>query len=55
MTDREKDLEEIPDNVKAGMKIIPVSEVREVIDIALNGKVKPLEKICRCETVKKKK
>ena len=53
--DNEKDLEEIPDNVKAGMKIIPVSEVREVIDIALNGKVKPLEKICRCETVKKKK
>lgn len=52
--DNEKDLEEIPDNVKAGMKIIPVSEVREVIDIALNGKVKPLEKICRCETVKKK-
>ena len=49
--DNEKDLEEIPDNVKAGMKIIPVSEVREVIDIALNGKVKPLEKICRCETV----
>ena len=53
--DNEKELEEIPDNVKAGMKIIPVSEVREVIDIALNGKVKPLEKICRCETVKKKK
>ena len=53
--DNEKDLEEIPDNVKTGMKIIPVSEVREVIDIALNGKVKPLEKICRCETVKKKK
>ena len=53
--DNEKDLEEIPDNVKNGMKIIPVSEVREVIDIALNGKVEPLEKICRCETVKKKK
>ncbi len=52
--DNEKDLEEIPDNVKAGMKIIPVSEVREVIDIALNGKVKPLKKICRCEPVKKK-
>lgn len=52
--DNEKDLEEIPDNVKTGMKIIPVSEVREVIDIALNGKVKPLKKICRCEPVKKK-
>ncbi len=52
--DNEKDLEEIPDNVKTGMKIIPVSEVREVIDIALNCKVKPLKKICRCEPVKKK-
>ena len=53
--DNEKDLEEIPDNVKTGMKIIPVSEVREVIDIALKEKVKPLEKICRCKLVKKKK
>ena len=53
--DNEKDLEEIPDNVKTGMKIIPVSDVREVIDIALKEKVKPLEKICRCKLVKKKK
>ena len=31
----EKDLAEIPDNVKKGMKIIPVSEVSEVLKIAL--------------------
>ena len=49
--DNEKDLEEIPDNVKTGLKIIPVSEVRQVIDIALKEKVKPLEVRCVCETV----
>lgn len=41
--DNEKDLAEIPDNVKTGMKIIPVSEVSEVLKIALNGELKPLE------------
>lgn len=49
--DNEKDLEEIPDNVKTGLKIIPVSEVSQVIDIALKEKVKPLEVKCVCETV----
>ncbi len=49
--DNEKDLVEIPDNVKKGMKIIPVSEVSEVIDIALKEKVEPLKQICRCEDV----
>ncbi len=49
--DNEKDLEEIPDNVKTGLKIIPVSEVRQVIDIALKEKVKPLEVKCICESV----
>lgn len=33
--ENEKDLAEIPDNVKKGMKIIPVSEVSEVLKIAL--------------------
>ncbi len=33
--DNEKDLPEIPDNVKAGMKIIPVKDVREVLRRAL--------------------
>ena len=38
--DNEKDLVEIPDNVKKGLKIIPVSEVGEVLDIALHRKRK---------------
>jgi ATP-dependent Lon protease len=33
--DNEKDLAEIPDNVKAGLKIIPVSHVRQVLAQAL--------------------
>lgn len=37
-----KDLEEIPENVKEGLDIIPVSEVSEVLKIALNGTLKPL-------------
>ena len=36
--DNEKDLAEIPDNVKKGMKIIPVAEVDEVLKIALRAK-----------------
>lgn len=39
--DNEKDLAEIPDNVKKGMKIIPVDEVSKVLEIALKHKVKP--------------
>lgn len=50
--DNEKDLKEIPKNVLEGLKIIPVAEVSEVIKIALNGEVKPLEKICNCELIK---
>ena len=41
----EKDLAEIPQNVKEGLKIIPVSEVSEVLKIALNGKIKPLKQL----------
>lgn len=37
-----KDLAEIPDNVKEGLNIIPVSVVSEVLKIALNGELKPL-------------
>lgn len=33
-----KDLDEIPDNVKEGLKIIPVSSVKEVLKIALKPK-----------------
>ena len=36
--ENEKDLVEIPDNVKKGLKIIPVSEVGEVLEIALHRK-----------------
>ena len=42
--ENEKDLTEIPDNVKKGMKIIPVSEVSEVLKIALADKVKKTTK-----------
>lgn len=36
--DNEKDLAEIPDNVKEDLKIIPVSDVKEVLKIALKRK-----------------
>jgi len=39
-----KDLAEIPDNVKKGLKIIPVSNVKEVLDIALKTKIKKTTK-----------
>ena len=37
-----KDLAEIPDNVKEGLKIIPVSYVSEVLKVALNGELHPI-------------
>jgi ATP-dependent Lon protease len=41
--ENEKDLTEIPDNVKAGLTIIPVSHVREVLERALVRKPEPIE------------
>ncbi len=41
--DNEKDLEEIPENVKEGLKIIPVSEVSEVLEVALTKPLEPLD------------
>ena len=41
--ENEKDLKEIPKNVSECLKIVPVSEVSEVLKIALNGKLKPLK------------
>jgi ATP-dependent Lon protease len=38
-----KDLIDIPDNVKQGLKIIPVSHVREVLKIALVRDPVPVE------------
>jgi len=41
--DNEKDLPEIPDNVKEGLKIIPVKHVSEVLKHALTEDLKPIE------------
>ncbi|MGA0345703.1 MAG: endopeptidase La [Alphaproteobacteria bacterium] len=41
--DNEKDLSEIPDNVKKGLEIVPVSTVDEVLDQALTRKLVPIE------------
>ncbi|MBR5154474.1 MAG: endopeptidase La [Alphaproteobacteria bacterium] len=43
--ENEKDLKELPQNVKDGLNIIMVEKASEVIDIALEHKVKPLDKI----------
>ena len=41
--DNEKDLAEIPDNVKSGLNIVPVSVVDEVISNALTSEPLPVE------------
>ncbi len=41
--DNEKDLAEIPDNVKRGLKIIPVATVDQVLAEALAGPLTPIE------------
>ena len=41
--ENEKDLKEIPQNVKDGLKIIPVKHVEEVLKIALVSELKPVE------------
>jgi ATP-dependent Lon protease len=40
--DNEKDLAEIPQNVKKELKIIPVSRVEEVLSIALKEPLQPI-------------
>jgi len=42
-SENEKDLKEIPQNVKDGLTIIPVSDVDEVLRIALTKKLDPVE------------
>jgi len=42
-SENEKDLTEIPDNVKKGLKIIPVSRVEEVLKHALAESLTPIE------------
>jgi len=41
--ENEKDLAEIPDNVKEGLNIIPVTHVTEVLEHALTAKPEPIE------------
>ncbi|AXE63497.1 endopeptidase La [Hyphomonas sp. CACIAM 19H1] len=41
--ENEKDLDEIPENVKTGLKIIPVSDIQEVLKLALTGPLAPIE------------
>ncbi|MEQ1706899.1 MAG: endopeptidase La [Terricaulis sp.] len=41
--ENEKDLADIPDNVKSGLEIIPVSTVDEVLAKALTGSLTPVE------------
>ena len=40
--DNEKDLEELPENVRKELNIVPVRPVSEVLPIALSGSLKPL-------------
>jgi len=37
-----KDLQEIPDNVKSGLEIVPVKWIDKVLDVALESKPVPL-------------
>jgi len=41
--DNVKDIAEIPDNVKKGLTLVPVSTVDEVLDNALVEKLEPIE------------
>ncbi len=41
--DNVKDLAEIPDNVKSGMEIIPVSRMEQVVEVALVRKPEPIQ------------
>ena len=50
--ENQKDLAEIPENVKKELKIIPVTYVREVLDLALTKELQPLAadmNICESE------
>ncbi|MFH1518089.1 MAG: endopeptidase La [Pseudomonadota bacterium] len=40
--ENEKDLEEIPDNVKNGLRIVPVSDLNEVLELALSEPLSPI-------------
>src|SRR5262249_10165537 len=42
-SENEKDLADIPDNVKRGLEIVPVTVVDEVLRRALTGRLTPIE------------
>jgi ATP-dependent Lon protease len=52
--ENERDLPEIPDNVKKGLEIIPVSTVDEVLARALVSPLVPIEWPNDLDTVAKK-
>ncbi len=54
-SDNEKDLADIPDNVKRGLKITPVSTVEDVLKYALTEPLAPIEWIEPVEDVSKPK
>ena len=41
--DNKKDLPDIPENVKKGLELVPVSTVDEVLDLALPAPLSPIE------------
>ncbi|HXF91022.1 MAG TPA: S16 family serine protease, partial [Candidatus Nitrosotenuis sp.] len=41
--DNQKDLADIPDNVKKGIQIIPVATIDEVLKVSLTQPLKPIE------------
>ncbi len=50
--DNEKDLEEIPENVKKGITIVPVSTADDVLKEALIAELKPIQWVEKDHTVK---
>ena len=51
--ENEKDLVEIPDNVKRGLEIIPTESLDEVLQHALTAKLEPIEWEEPVETTRK--
>src|SRR5258708_19432261 len=43
--ENEKDLAEVPDNVKAGLKIAPVSNMGEVLAVAFTRQPEPIDSV----------
>jgi len=41
--ENEKDLAEVPENVKTGLKIVPVTDMGEVVKVALTREPEPID------------